>query len=128
MPTDYDDRDFPIVRLHAYGESTDREVAERIAFIQRHLDERQPMALVFDTTGGTALSAKQRKMWTDWLSTHDRLIRRYMVGCAIVASSSVVRGVFTAVFWVYRPPMPYTFVGTAAEADAWVRDRLERAS
>lgn len=124
MPTEFDDRDYPLLRLRAYGESTDRDIAERIAFLQRHLERREPIALVFDSSSSRPLTASQRKQWTDWLSAHDALIRRYAVGCAIVATSALVRGVFTAVFWLWNPPMPYTIVGTVREAEAWARERL----
>lgn len=124
MPTEFDDRDYPLLRLHAYGESTDRDVAERIAFVHRHLERREPIALIFDSSQSRPLTASQRRQWTDWLSAHDVLIRRYAVGVAIVVTSTLVRGVFTAVFWLWKPPMPYTIVGTVRDAETWTRERL----
>lgn len=124
MPTDFDDAEFPLVRLHAYGRSTDTEVAERIAFIERQADRGEPFALVFDTTGSQPLTAGQRKMYTDWLALNTERAKRDIVGCAFVVNSALNRGIFTGVFWVWSPPMPYTFCATRDEAEAWVKARL----
>lgn len=124
MPTDFDDSDFPLLWIHAIGESRDEDILERLAFMEKHLGKGK-VALVFDTTGSKPLGARHRKMWTDWLARHDTRIRRNVVGVAIVVTSAIVRGVFTGVFWVWQPPMPYTFVATRREGNAWARARLE---
>lgn len=124
MPTDFDDRDYPLLRLHARGESLDQDIADRCAFLERHLARKEKIALVFDTTGSRPLTARQRKLWTDWLSAHDAILRRYLAGVGIVVTNTLVRGVFTGVFWVWQPPMPYTFVARARDAEAWARARL----
>ena len=124
MPTDFDESDFPLVRVHAHGQSADSDVEERLAFAKRLLQRREKVALVFDTTGGRPLTARQRKMWADWLTEHDVLVRKYLVGCAIVVDSALTRGVFTGVFWLWSPPMPYTFAATPRQAEAWARERL----
>ena len=92
------------------------------------IDGGEPIALVFDTAGGKPLSARQRKMWTDWLAEHDALLRRRLAGVGIVVTSALMRGVFTGVFWVWQPPIPYMFTGTVREADAWARERLAGAA
>ena len=124
MPTEFDDSEFPLVRLHAHGQSTDAEVAERIAFLERQAERGEPFALVFDTTGSKPLTASQRKMYTDWLEQHTERAAREILGCAFVVTSALNRGIFTGVFWVWKPPMPYTFCGSRAEAEVWARARL----
>lgn len=124
MPTEFDDREFPLLRLHAVGESRDADIEDRLAFVERHLLKGPRVALVFDTSRSRPLSARQRRMWTDWLRAHDALIRKNVAGVALVVTSTLIRGVFTGVFWVWQPPMPYTFTGTVRDADAWARARL----
>ncbi len=124
MPTRYDEAAFPLLRIHATGDSSDEDVHERLAFLERQLDRREKIVVVFDTTGSRPISARQRKMWTDWLSKEDPRIRRYLMGVSIVVTSTVVRGVFTGVFWVWRPPMPYTFTASVGEAEAWAHRQL----
>jgi hypothetical protein len=128
MRSELDDHEYPLIRIHAHGESLDEDITERMAFIRRNLDRGEPIALVFDTAGGKPLSARQRKMWTDWLADHDALLRRRLAGVGIVVTSALMRGVFTGVFWVWQPPIPYMFTGTVREADAWARERLAGAA
>lgn len=124
MPTEFDDSEFPLVRLRAFGASSDEDIRERLAFLERQAERSEPFALVFDTSASRPLTAKQRKMWTDWLSANTERARRQILGCAIVVTSAINRGVFTGVFWLWNPPMPYTFTATPEEADQWARARL----
>jgi hypothetical protein len=124
VPSEFDDRDYPLIRIRALGESRDEDILERLAFLERHLARPGKLALVFDTTGSKPIGARQRKMWTDWLTRHDARLRRNVAGVAMVVTSALMRGVFTGIFWVWQPPMPYAFTATAREADAWARARL----
>jgi len=124
MPTDFDERDHPVLWIRTLGESRDDDIAERFAFAERHLQGRARVAIIFDTTAGRPLTARHRRMWTEWLTANDHRLRKQLAGVAIVVTSAMARGVFTGVFWVWQPPMPYAFVATGAEAEAWARARL----
>lgn len=124
MPTRFDAAEAPLLRMKVVGPSTDHEVQERLDWLTRYLRERESGALLFDASDSRPLSAKQRKLRTDWLASHGGLVRAKCVGVAFVVTSPLVRGVFTAAFWVWPPPMPYVFVDGAAEGEVWLRARL----
>lgn len=124
MPTVFDESEFPLVRMRVYGATSDADLNERLSKLEGFLGRREKMALVFDSSGSQGLSAAQRKMWGDWLEKQDPFVRRYCVGCAIVVTSTFVRAVFTGVFWLWSPPVPYAFFASPSEADAWARARL----
>ncbi len=127
MPTRFEDAYRPLIRIHAFGTSTDADILERITFTQRQLYRREKIGLVFDTTGGSPLTARQRRMWSNYLTENSDLIRRYLVGCAMVVESPIMRGVFTSIFWIWPPPTSFVFFGTSREATAWVLQRLKDA-
>jgi hypothetical protein len=124
MPTRYDESYAPVVVLHVIGASTNEEVLERIDFLKAVLKRKQPLALVFDATDAEPIDAHQRRMWSHWLATDEKLIRAWMMGCAFVVTSAIMRGVFTGIFWIWPPPMPYVFTGTRPEAIAWANESL----
>src|SRR5690242_4440581 len=124
MPSEFDEARFPLLTIAAIGENTDADVDARLAFLGRHLDAGRRFVVVFDTSGSYTLSATQRRRWSTWLHANDDRIRASVIGCAAVVTSAAVRGVFTSVFWLWRPPMPTVIVGTRSEADAWALGRL----
>lgn len=124
MPTVYDDDEFPLVRIHAIGDNTDRDIDQRIAYLERHLNAGPRFALVFDTSGAEPLSARHRRRWTTWLHENDMLVAERLAGCGVVITSAAVRAVFTTIFWASPPSTPYTFVGTRGEAESWARAML----
>ena len=124
MPTRYDESYAPVVLLHVTGPSTNEEILERIEYLKAVLKRKQPLALVFDATDAEPINAHQRRMWSQWLATDEKVIRAWMTGCAFVVTSAIMRGVFTGIFWIWPPPMPYVFTGTRPEAIAWANERL----
>lgn len=124
MPSEFDDSRAPILRITATGRNSDQDIEDRIAFLDRHLDRGRPIALVFDTRDATPVSALQRKRWADWLREKDAVLRRVGAGCAVVTSSVIMRGIFTGIFWIWRPPLPVTFTPTLEEAEHWAQEAL----
>lgn len=127
MPSELDDGDFPIVRMRAHGPTSDEDLDERIAFMDRQLARGHEFALVFDTRRSNLLGAAHRRRWADWVARNEQAMRDRLVGGAILVSSPAGRGVFTAIFWMWKPPVPVVFVNTDEEAEAVVRRQLAEA-
>jgi hypothetical protein len=87
-------------------------------------------ALVIDTRPlKTMPSATWRKELTDW-TNNPRVQRnsgRFNVGAAIILTSVLARGIYTALLWVWKPPSPQFAAATMAEAVDWCCDRLAEA-
>ncbi len=71
--------------------------------------------------------ASQRKYAAQSVEGTFDLARASAVGAAHVTPSTLLRGLFTAVFWIYRPPMPAVFVATRDEAIEHGTQMLEAA-
>ena len=125
--TTFDESLFPLVTLVVRGTTTDDDVRARTAYCAALLARERPMAIVIDASAASPLGARHRKMWSEWLAQHTASVRRWVVGSALVVKSGVARGVFTGIFWVWNPPMPYHFAATRQEAQAWAQGRLDEA-
>jgi hypothetical protein len=124
VPNVFDDSRFPLVVIEAVGSSSDEDVRERLAFLEKVLARGSTGVLVFDSSGNAGLSAMQRRMWVDWLAKHDVALRERSLAAAFVTPNALVRGTYTAVFWLWSPPFTHVFVRTREEAMAWAENRL----
>lgn len=124
MPTEFDDREFPIVRMRPVEASEDHDIHERIAFLDAQLARRERWALVFDTRRSAMLTAAQRRIWGDWVARRDAELHDYVAGAAILVGSATGRAVFTAIFWLWKPPVDCVFVANDDEAERVVREML----
>jgi hypothetical protein len=73
--------------------------------------------------------ASQRKYTAEWAKRTDELARSTTIGGAYVTPSAILRGIITAVFWLYPRPRsgPTVFVATRDEAMASGIDELTAA-
>lgn len=124
MPSQMDDHDFPIVRLRAFGKSTDDDIRARLAFLDDQLARCERGALIFDTRDAVPIWAAHRRMWSEWLTRNEPRIRQHVAGAAILTGSAAMRGVFNVILWAWKPPIPVVFVGTLEEAERVVRIQL----
>jgi hypothetical protein len=60
--------------------------------------------------------ASQRKLSADWAKGTSELQRAVSVGGACVTPSSIIRGIITAILWIYKPDRPVAFFATRDEA------------
>jgi hypothetical protein len=123
MPTSFEADQLPVVTIRAIGESTNKDIVDRLAWLTKFLDDEQRFVLVFDVTRSDAISSAQRKQWSDWLRTNDARLHRYCLGCAVVVRSSIIRGLFTAIFWISPAPVQIVFFETLSESYRWATER-----
>lgn len=105
---------------------TDAELAEFIVCVEALVSaQRSPFAWVVMADAMLSTSATQRKMFADGEARMQAQDKRFCAGTAIVLSSSVIRGVVTAIYWLTPPVYPYTLCSTRGEALAWARKMLD---
>jgi hypothetical protein len=92
--------------VRSSGPITDAEFASWLErYRQIHLSARtqgRKLAILYDLTQASPLSAQQRRMQADWIQQCELLGRAVTLGVAFVTTSAIIRGVLTAIFWV-RP-------------------------
>jgi hypothetical protein len=103
---------------------TDDHVTAFLASSRVHLARCERFASLHDGVRATGLDGKQRKRMADHVREHHDALARYHVAAAIVASSSLIRGVITAVNWVAPPPFPQHTFAASADAEAWLVEML----
>jgi hypothetical protein len=57
-------------------------------------------------------------------SLDEELRARWYAGAALVVSSKWLRGVATAVTWLWPPKFPYELLSDPIEAERWAKHRL----
>jgi hypothetical protein len=115
---------FPVVLGRIDGLLTDAEMRELWDQLDVLLLGKR-YGIVMDLRTATALPASQRaecaKRWRD----NRKRAERACAVAALVISSELWRGVFTAVSWVVAPPHPVAFVANLSDGVECVRSALD---
>jgi hypothetical protein len=70
--------------------------------------------------------ASQRSYAGEWLKRNEALVKVASVGAAWVTPSAILRGVVTAITWIFKPPNPTEFFATRPQAYAYGIDQLKQ--
>jgi hypothetical protein len=108
------------------GEIVDADFDAYLNELGIWLDAGDRYATVTDTTQmERPIDARQRARLDDWIDARTSQLRRVSAGNALVVSSTLMRGVLNALYWVKKPPNPHHVVPTLGEAIDWCNERLE---
>lgn len=113
----------PIALMQFVGSLTDAEMmqglAEAEAALQAERARAKRLVCLTDLTDAAPLNAHQRKLMAKWGKDTASLMCDVSVGVVVVTPSAVMRGVATALSWLFTPPVPHAFVGSLDEAASW---------
>jgi hypothetical protein len=116
--------------VRSIGAVTDGEFAswlERYREVHELARTRsQQLAVLYDLTQASALSAQQRRMQADWIRQYEPLGRAVTLGVAFVTASAVIRGVLTAIFWVRPPYASHHVCAQLDEGLDWLFEHCEQ--
>jgi hypothetical protein len=96
-----------------------------LAELEAQLARAVPYVLVFDLSRAAIPDAVQRQKLAAHVRDNDEAIRRWVRGLGVVLTSSLVRGVVTAIFWFSPPPVPSKIFSTRAEAAEWAQSLID---
>jgi hypothetical protein len=111
--------DGSIVTVSPPRELTDEVVVAVLRDLEARLARGGSYGLIFDLSKAGTPNAVQRQLLAAHMRKNRALIERNVRRLAVVAPSSLVRGVLTAIFWIEPPPVPYEVFGSRNEAIAW---------
>lgn len=122
----FDETDKPLLRMTYQGLCDDAEW-------QRHLDvmsdwarRGEVYAVVIDARDVGRVPATQRKGIIEWID-RDRLhLEENCVGGAMIFTTAVQQGLWTAISWVAPSPIPVKMFRDVDAAERWLRDQLEK--
>jgi hypothetical protein len=86
--------------------------------------QRGPFAWVVMADAMMAMSAKQRKMFSEGEARMQPQDKLYCAGTAIVLQSPIVRGIVTAVYWLTPPVYPYLLCPNEDQGRGWASKKL----
>jgi hypothetical protein len=121
----FDETDEPVMRMTYDGLCNDEEWARHIDQMSEWARRGVSYAVVVDARKVGKVPATQRKGIIDWID-RDRLhLKANCAGGALIFSSAVQRGLWTAISWVAPSPIPVKIFGDLAPAEAWLRHQLQ---
>jgi hypothetical protein len=123
----FDSDTWPLVVLRCPAHVGDGSLEPLIDEFEACHAKRRRFALLVDATAMQSMpSAKWRKGLTDW--ANDPRVRedtrRCSVGTALLLASPLVRGVYTALLWLWKPPTPHFVTATMGAGVEWCCERL----
>ncbi len=112
-------------------EAPPKQTLESVEWFCARMDEvfarRERFATVFDMRGTSVmLDAKARKSMGDWMKDRDVDLKRWVVAAATVTDSALVRGVITAIHWIWKPSSPEIVTGDVREGFDFVIGELRK--
>jgi hypothetical protein len=116
---------WPLVVLTYAGKPDQELLARHLKEVEdRVLTRGEPFVQIIDQSRGEMPDAVQRAMIAAHQRKMDRAYRKFCLGEAYVVSPNI-GGAMVAVFWLAKPPCPYTFVEDFGAALAWAQARLK---
>jgi len=86
-----------------------------------------PVGWLMDLSRVEAVSAQQRAIFAKYMKGMDAFDRRCNRGSALVLPSALMRGVTTAIFWLYSPSFMHRTFAEPREGLVWLREVLSAA-
>jgi hypothetical protein len=113
-----------IVTVTPPTDLSDQDVRDLLRGLEDRLSIAVPYVLLFDLSHAAMPSPLQRQLLTAHMKRNRELIHRRIRALGVVAPSSLIRGVLTALFWIEAPPVPHQIFATNAGAAAWAQARM----
>jgi hypothetical protein len=128
-PFRFDETAWPLIVVTCPDYVADGTVASLVAFFEGTFERKERFALVIDTLLVKGVpGAGWRKDITAWSrdARTQENEKKYNAGSAIVLSSGLVRGIFVALGWMWKPASPITTAATLREGVDWCCEQLSR--
>ena len=121
---EWDESEWPLVRVKVHPTFTPVDQEGMFVRFRQMLERKTRCVLVHDSRQAPPASAVARQRVVQAMGELEPLATRYMAGVAVVLSSTVQRGILTAILWVRPAPYPLQVVATVEAGEAWARERL----
>jgi hypothetical protein len=119
---------FPLVVVQAPEAIDEDGIRDMFARFDELYKARKRFVTVMDCTNTRELpSPKLRKLLSELSQASSGDARQWGLGTAMVVTSPVIRGLFTAVMWVAPSPTPTVNVATLREGIDWGLEKLQAA-
>ncbi len=119
-----DVRMWPIAVIYVRDGATIEDLEEMIARYDHEVYGRDASYVsVTDLSGLTRPpGAKERARLAEWMKATKAQMEKHGRANSNVMRSALARGAITALYWLFRPPVPQATHGTIEEAMQWARE------
>lgn len=114
-----------IAFVRLLGQPTDDEVRVYIAAENARLERERHLRAVLVLELKEVWTSIQRRMMRDFELENTKKAPHAALGMVMVVSNSLIRGAFTAYYWLAPPSYPTKMVATALDAYDWIAERLD---
>lgn len=123
-----DTREWPLCRVLLPTEGMSAaELAAHLQTIGELFARKEPFALLIDSRNAAPPSARERRTIAQNMGAWYRLCPSGLVGVAILLSSALQRGAFTALQWAAGKTFPCRAFPEPEPAEEWLRAALSAA-
>lgn len=123
----FDQSRAPLIRVTLDGVISDADVGTYLSESDLIVAAGRRYGLVYDGMRPFEVTARQRKIQSDWIRQNYDSLAKLCVGAAFAFESMTARGTLTAVLWMAKLPFEYTIVKSMLDGQLWVSERLRRA-
>jgi hypothetical protein len=121
----YDDSKWPLYRVSMSSvDMDDEEFTTLVATLDGLFMRRERFGILLDVRSAPVLSAKRRQTVGEHAKRTFELFPGRCVGIAVVLSTQLQRGVFTAINWFLRGTHPSRAFSTLLDAETWLDAEL----
>jgi hypothetical protein len=121
----FDEKDKPLMRMTYQGLCDDAEW-------QRHIDQMSQWArrgdlyaVVIDAREVGRVPATQRRGIIEWIQNDRQHLKANCAGGALIFTSALQQGLWTAISWVAPSPIPVKIFREVPSAEVWLRGQLQ---
>jgi hypothetical protein len=121
----FDEKDKPLMRMTYQGLCDDVEWKVHIDVMSDWARRGDPYAVVIDAREVGRVPPTQRRAIMDWINRDRQHLKLNCAGGALIFTSALQQGLWTAISWVTPSPIPVKIFRDISSAEAWLRDQLE---
>ena len=89
------------------------------------LARRERIVLIVDARHANPDAARRRRT-AQWFEDNADVVKRYLLGCGVVAPTPFHRGIIVALKWLHTPAIPFEVFGGLPEATSWAEGLAAR--
>ena len=121
----FDEKGKPLMRMTYQGSCDDAEWERHIDQMSEWARRGDRYAVVIDAREVGRVPATQRRGIMDWIKSDGEHLRANCAGGALIFTTALQQGLWTAISWVTPSPIPVKIFRDVPAAEAWLRGRLE---
>ncbi|MBO6936018.1 MAG: hypothetical protein JJ863_13640 [Deltaproteobacteria bacterium] len=120
-----DASELPFVVVHVVGPLTEEGYERYLGELLQAIQLRGRVGLRLHSGALHAFPPRYVRESVRWMQEHRDTLGRHVAGTALVMTSVALRMAAQAMVWAARPSFPFHVAASTAEANAWLRARLE---